>query len=859
VKVRDARTIAVEAAERGWIGAHDVWDAACRWALNGASVTVRDVFGDTINTSKLEALATSQTVVPKVAPTTFSVGPSRVAGQRYTIREFLGAGGVGDVVAALDGETRRVVALKTLQQGASAEPLVAYRFIEEARITAQLEHPSIIPIYDLGHASDGQPYYTMRVVKRRSLRDVFKDPEMREKWPMVRLLAAFQQVTRGLAYAHSRGVLHRDVKPENILLGDFGEVYLADWGLAKVLERSELVLHGEGSQPPPGITEAGGTPGYMAPEILRDEWAKVDHRTDIFALGVVLYEILTRRAPFGARSTAEIVIATCEKDPPSPREVNPECPLLLEDLCLQMLQKDCEARPSSAADVAQRIEEYLEGAKERERRKQEARTLCERARGPAARFEELESDRTRLAERAREMLKPLRPSDPVDKKRPGWELEDQADRAEREAGLVLAEAIELYTKALGYDAQGEEAHEGLAALYWSRARAAERARQPAAQVYYEALVTEHDTGKYAAILRAEASLSLASNPSGAHVVAQRYVERDRVLVLGAERYLGRTPIEGARLEPGSYLVTVKAAGYEGARFPVQLARGEVRDASVNLYTAEELGEGFVYVPGGSVLLGNDPEAYDPIPTCELVVPDFAIARFPVTFGEYCEFLDALDPALATRRAPKDARGEGLVVKKNANGRWEPDDVVIEGEARRLFPPEEGHFARVPVYLVDWFDAMAYCRWRSQGGGALRLPSEVEWEKAARGTDGRCYPWGDRFDATFCLMRESRPYVQQPEPVGTFATDVSPYGVRDMAGGMREWVADCFGGKSAAELALEPEPSLDTERAAAGWRQVRSGMWNGDHKWARCASRSTFSALQRGSGLSFRLAKTLTRR
>jgi serine/threonine-protein kinase len=168
--------------------------------------------------------------------------------------------------------------------------------------------------------------------------------------------------------------------------------------------------------------------------------------------------------------------------------------------------------------------------------------------------------------------------------------------------------------------------------------------------------------------------------------------------------------------------------------------------------------------------------------------------------------------------------------------------------------------RVPVYLVDWFDAVAYCAWRSRKDGAvLRLPTEVEWEKAARGADGRCYPWGERFDATFCLMRESRPFMQQPEPVGTFPTDVSPYGVRDTAGGMREWVADVFGGKGAAELAAEPEPSLDTERAAAGRRQVRSGMWNGDHKWARCASRSSFSALQRGSGLSFRLAKTLARR
>src|SRR4029079_6682456 len=116
-------------------------------------------------------------------------------------------------------------------------------------------------------------FYTMRVVEKNSLRDVLKHrAELRQQWPMVRLLGAFVQVSRALAYAHARGVLHRDIKPENILLGDFGEVYLADWGLAKVLPKSKLAIHGEGSIPPPGSMDGGGTPGYVAPEILRCAW-----------------------------------------------------------------------------------------------------------------------------------------------------------------------------------------------------------------------------------------------------------------------------------------------------------------------------------------------------------------------------------------------------------------------------------------------------------------------------------------------------------------------------------------------------------------------------------------------------------
>ncbi len=129
--------------------------------------------------------------------------------------------------------------------------------------------------------------------------------------------------------------------------------------------------------------------------------------------------------------------------------------------------------------------------------------------------------------------------------------------------------------------------------------------------------------------------------------------------------------------------------------------------------------------------------------------------------------------------------------------------MVEGDAQKRFPAEEGHLWNLPVILIDWFDAVAYCRFRSERDGIeIRLPTELEWEKAARGTDGRFYPWGDHFDPTFCLMRSSRPFLAQPEPVGTFPIDTSPYGVRDMAGGVREWVADVNGEGSWAETSGE---------------------------------------------------------
>jgi serine/threonine protein kinase/formylglycine-generating enzyme required for sulfatase activity len=870
MKIFDARGMALDAVVRGWIKPEEVWDAAVRYFTARGAIRPEELL-PTLAPGRARELLTQRSELETIAhaydgsmpPPSAESAPGKLVGPRYTFHEELGAGGVGQVVAALDREIRRVVALKTLQQSVAHDPVVSARFVEEARITAQLEHPGIVPIYDVGAGPDGAPYYTMRVVKKRSLRDVLAKPDVRKLWSTARLMGVMLQVCRALGYAHSRGVLHRDIKPENILVGDHGEVYVADWGLAKLEDHSPISIHGEGSTPPPNTTDVGGTPGYMPPEVLQSNWEKVDHRADLFAVGVMLYEIVCGQHPFEGRTATEITINTWEKTPKRPSEIAPHCPLLLEDLCLALLAKDPDRRPQSADEVAERIEDFLEGAKEKERRSEEARALCEKAKEPVARYQQFETERLRLVKQAEELLKPIRGFEPVERKRPAWALEDLAAKTEREQGLALAEAIEFYTKALGYDAQCTEAHEGLAGLYWSRAQQAANQRRPATQVYYEALVNEHDQGTYAQLLRAEAALSISSNPPGAHVVAQRYFERDRILVAAEERYLGITPVRETQLPAGSYLLTLRADGYRDVRYPLLLRRGDRHARRVNLYTDAEIGEDFHFVPGGVALIGGDADAYDSLAADELDIPDFAIARFPVTQREYCAFLDDLEQEsaeLMMRRAPQDLRGsEGLTVVKGESGKWEPYSLLIEGEARRAFPPEEGHFWRVPTRLADWFDARAYCRWfAARTGSPIRLPREAEWEKAARGVDGRFYPWGDRFDPTFCHMRDSRPYASQPEPVRGFPVDESPYGVRDMAGGVREWVGDIHGERSANELDEEQEPAPGTERGESSARRVRGGNFVADHKWCRAASRSSFPALLRGTGLGFRVAKSLTR-
>jgi len=796
-----------------------------------------------------------------------------VVDDRYEESQTLGEGGVGRVVRARDLEIGRDVAVKTMRDLESARPKDVARFIREGRIAARLEHPNIVPVYDVG-GGEGHPYYTMRVVKQQSLQDLLEDRTLRERWPLVRLAGAFVQVSRALGYAHRQGVVHRDIKPENILIGDGGEVYLADWGNAKLLgsglgddpeleeppssERPAALAHRtpDGGRP---TSELSGTPGYMSPEQLGRR--ETDHRADLFALGVVLYEVLTGQHPFDASTVLQVIVATQTRIPRPPRSLNPQCPLVLEDLCLCLLSKEPADRPSTADVVADEIESFLEGAKERARRLAEARRLCELAAVPVRKEQELKAERVALLDDARRLLADVEGHEPVDRKRPAWQKQERAAEVEREQARALVEAIDLYSKALGYVPDFKDARAGLADLYWRRAVQAGEERREGNRVFFEARVAEFDVGKYAPIMRADAGLTLSSNPPGATVLAYRYFEKDRVLVAGEERHLGRTPLADVRFSPGNYLLVLQLPGHREARVPVRLERGDHAELSVNLYTEEEVGDDFVYVPGGSFTFGGDPEAPDSLPRRRELVDDFAIARFPVSFREYCAFLDHLEqnhPDESKVRAPHDVRGsEGYAARIGEDGRWEPMPSIIEGDARKLFPIEEGHLWRVPVVLVDWFDAVAYCRWASeQRGFEIRLPSELEWEKSARGTDGRAHPWGDHFDPTFCLMRSSRPKVPQPEPMGTFPIDESPYGVRDLAGGMREWMGDIYGERTGSECLADHEPSSETERGDSPWRIVRSGAWVATAEYCRSASRSRFFSTTRGTGLGFRVVRTL---
>lgn len=742
----------------------------------------------------------------------------------------LARGSVGWLFQARDPLMDREVAVKISRLDGGRR--TAEQVLLEARTTARLEHPAVLAVHrvlDLGDRACAVYQLAPRLTLHRLLHGDLK--HLIQAFEPHRRLQMCMQGASALAAAHELGVAHGDLHPGNIAVGDRGEPYVLDWG---------GVVPGES-----GFT---GHPAYASPEQLRGHTAS--RPSDVYAIAAVTWEVMSLRTfrPRGRDETLGDWLGRLQRDAGrTPLEAPPHLDRGVEALLRRCLDVDPEARPP-AADLVRGVREVLTGRDEARRREDEAHALVEVCREALEQYTDL-GDRLASEQKVAAVQRShVSGHEPVERKRTLWETEDRIRGYLVEQEVTWLSAVEDGLRALTLAPDAPLARQTLADLWWARFRQSEAGASPAEMAMALSRLQQFDDGRYLRVLASPGKLSLEAPVDGATVEVQRYERQGRRLVSRIVDSL-ELPLQRHPLPPGSYRLVVRAEGFADAVYPLALRRGEHHRGQVTLYPPEAIGEGWVQMAAGSFHMGGDPLARllgwriggrgplrgfsptgDPLArqaleSCSPTIGDRFVMRTPVTSAEYLAFL---------ARLPADEAAARL-----------PGEVGFHGTTRPLWSMEEGAPTAPEDWDLDWpvvavsqADAEAYAGWLSEREGRpVRLPTEEEWEKAARGVDGRPFPWGAGFDPTFAHMRTSRPGPAQPAPVGSYPVDTSVWGCQDMAGGVREWTTSSYG---------------------AGRVVVRGGSWSDDHDELRCAGRWGLEASHRSSAIGFRLISEVPR-
>jgi eukaryotic-like serine/threonine-protein kinase len=822
--------------------------------------------------------------------------------ERYQKIEHIGEGGMGIVYHVYDHLLHRDLAIKVLNIDLVKNSSLLKRFIEEARLCAWLQHPSIISIHEFG-LWDHQPAFLMDLVEGNELRYYIKQLHQdmtHEKWTsgawsFRRLLEALYQVSMTINFTHQKGVIHRDLKPQNIMLGLHGQVLVLDWGIAKPCNPStksdqqtplEKALQPIKSSQSPldwqrlsvstHVGVLAGTPAYMSPEQAYGDASQIGPWSDVYGLGTILYEIMSGRAPYQflqENTDQQSVIEQIRQQAPSPLYVLNDLkavpaithdfriPQELIELCQHAMSRSIKERITNANEFAQRLRDILDGTQRREK----ALAFIKKAKQNQEESIQATYESKEALKKSQDLLNLIPSWESAYIKQQGWELEDQAQQAQVLSQYLYSEQFRLLQQALAQDDTCIEAHQDLAFIYLDRHRQEELQKNLEKAHNHEADLRFHLSylpmqdpvrKRIEVYLYDYAKFQL-------YTVTPAYVDIFRYDLL--QRRLSATSMSGQLESPihhelpiGSYIARIFASGYKDVWYPFNLKReknwivqkpNQEQPYKIPLISQEQSDEQECYIPAGYFASGGDLITPNSAPARTVWLDGYVIHRTPVTHRDFLEFLNDLlkrySIEIALRWVPRQQASD--------NKLGESFYKIVD---HRFIHPQGELYLNYPVVLVTWYAACVYASWKEEKDGKpWRLPLELEWEKSVRGVDGRAFPWGEYFDPSWCAMMDSHSDGSKAKiyPVGTFKEDVSVYGVRDGAGNIREWCLDLYyadGAQIIQHIALFP---TQTELTSFDNRASRGGSAGNHATRTRCADRDWWFPYRTYIARGFRLA------
>ncbi len=699
----------------------------------------------------------------------------------YRIIREIGRGGMAVVYEAEQTRLHRSVALKVLPAFHAASAEAVTRFHREAEAGARLQHPNIVQVHERGRVGETE-FIATEYVRGGSLAKAIVDAQERraafaarqgpsENEGRRRMQATTEatdrayiewavkiaiEVLRGLQHAHAHGVIHRDIKPQNLLLSETGRVLIADFGLARLLEE-------------PAFSQAGqprGTPWYMSPEQVAVGMVTVDGRTDVFSTGVTLYELLTLERPFPGEDITTVFRRILHKEPARPRILNPRVSRDLETVVLKSLEKDPDRRYASAEAFADDLQRFLDredilarpvgviGHLLRRASRNKPLTFVSVALALALLGGGIVLLRAQVEQRSNiaAML--------------------ERTRAFREAGAYDRAAAVLHDLLLHVAPSHREAEAELAALAdLRRHRAAElkelaerlvleQRHERARVVLEEARRMDPDDPGLDLLYRQAAGIGTVTvtvEGGAARLYAAEYIQAKRLFA--PAEYLGSTDAYGRcaiTLVTGDYLVTAIAADGRFTETWLSIDPLQRLDrAWMILHATEEVVARMALVPAGVYPIGVDASVdTGSAPRADVPLDAYYIDRTEATQEDFDRYLAFL------RRT-----GQPLPYLPVA---WKTG----------AFEPEA---AGLPMHFSSWLEAGQFLAFLGK-----RLPTETEWEAAARGPEGRKYPWGDEWDDSKANVRTGTLL-----PTGTHGGPGYAHGLYDMVGNIAEWTADRY--------------------------------------------------------------------